>query len=187
MNNRFTDILKQVGKFISNFSVQENGKEYIFDGEVIFEGLEISTYDEQGDIIPLPDGEYTIQGTKCLVRDGKVAELPDKESKVEDNANTTNEDANKNESNLGESEKDPDGDMGNSQYADGRIKELLAEIDALKAENDTLKKEIADLKRVPLAEPVPQRTNMSTESIVDVPEHIKRTKYEKAFKIFSKK
>ena len=77
--------------------------------------------------------------------------------------------------------------MGNSQYADGRIKELMAEIDALKAENDTLKKEIADLKRVPLAEPVPQRTNMSTESIVDVPEHIKRTKYEKAFKIFSKK
>ena len=49
MNNRFVELKKQIGKFIANFSVtEEDGKEYIFDGEVIREGLEISTYDENG-------------------------------------------------------------------------------------------------------------------------------------------
>ena len=71
MNNRFVEIRKQIGKFIANFSVtEEDGKEYIFDGDVIREGLEISTYNESGDVIPLPDGEYTIKGTKVIVTDG---------------------------------------------------------------------------------------------------------------------
>lgn len=183
MNNRFSDILKQLGKFISNFSVQENGIEYIFDGDVIHEGLEISTYDEKGDIVPLEDGEYTIQGIKCIVRDGKVAELPEKESKMENN---NNEDENKSDENVGDGEKDPEKPLGNAEYADGRINELLAEIEALKAENEALKKENAELRSVPMDKPVPQRTNMSSESIVDVPDHIKGTKHEKAFKIFSK-
>ena len=52
MHHRLVEIKKQIGKFIANFSVTaEDGKEYIFDGDIIREGLEISTYDENGDVI----------------------------------------------------------------------------------------------------------------------------------------
>ena len=76
MNNRFVEIKKQLGKFIANFSVtEEDGKEYIFDGESIHEGLSVSTYDEKGDVVPLEDGEYTIQGVRVKMLEGKVSEL----------------------------------------------------------------------------------------------------------------
>ena len=157
MNNRFVEIRKQIGKFIANFSVtEEDGKEYIFDGDVIREGLEISTYNESGDVIPLPDGEYTIKGTKVIVTDGKVSELPDKESKVEDTP-TENE---------------------------GVIAELRQEIAEKESEIAELKKQIEELKNTPLANPVPQRTDMSTEQPTDIPDRVKGTKYEKACRIF---
>ena len=54
MHHRLVEIKKQIGKFIANFSVTaEDGKEYIFDGDIIREGLEISTYDENGDVISI--------------------------------------------------------------------------------------------------------------------------------------
>ena len=82
MNKRFIDQKKTLGKFIANFStIEEDGKTFIFDGDEVREGLDISTYDENGDVIPLADGEYTIKGVKVKVVDGKVTELPEKDSK----------------------------------------------------------------------------------------------------------
>ena len=82
MNKRFIDLKKTLGKFIANFStIEEDGKTFIFDGDEVREGLDISTYDENGDVIPLADGEYTIKGVKVKVVDGKVSELPEKDSK----------------------------------------------------------------------------------------------------------
>ena len=171
MNNRFVEIRKQIGKFIANFSVtEEDGKEYIFDGDVIREGLEISTYNESGDVIPLPDGEYTIKGTRVIVTDGKVSELPDKESKVE---KTT--DPNEKPSEL--SEETPTDN-------EGVIAELRQEIAEKESEIAELKKQIEELKNTPLANPVPQRTDMSTEQPTDIPDRVKGTKYEKACRIF---
>ena len=58
MNKRFIDLKKTLGKFIANFStIEEDGKTFIFDGDEVREGLDISTYDENGDVIPLADGE----------------------------------------------------------------------------------------------------------------------------------
>lgn len=173
MNNRFTQIKKQIGKFIANFSVtEEDGKEYIFDGDTIHEGLSISTYDENGDIIPLPDGEYSIQGERVLVSDGCVSKMLDKESKVDDNVSL--------ESESKDEPKQDDNDLAI------QLASALADNEALKAENEALKKELEQIKSVPMADPVPQRTNMSSDYYKDVPDNIKGTKFEKAYKIFNK-
>ena len=185
MHHRLVEIKKQIGKFIANFSVTaEDGKEYIFDGDIIREGLEISTYNENGDVVPLEDGEYTIKGVKVVIVEGKVSELPDKDSKIEMNENAEGE----GESQEGSEENNDMGEspMGSSNDADGRLAELTAQVETLQAENEALRAELAELKAVPMAEPVPQRTNMSTQIGEEVPEHIKGTKYEKAYKIFSK-
>lgn len=190
MNNRFVELKKQIGKFIANFSVtEEDGKEYIFDGEVIREGLEISTYDENGDIVPLKDGEYTIKGVKVVMVDGVVNELPEKESKLENENNESDDSKVKDEvkEDSEQSENNPTDDLGNTEYADGRVAELTAQVETLQAENEALKKELAELKSVPMAEPVPQRTNMSSQVSEEIPEHIKGTKYEKAYRIFGNK
>lgn len=180
MNDRFIEIKKQIGKFIANFSVtEEDGKEYIFEGDVIREGLEISTYDQNGDVIPLPDGEYTIKGVKVVMVDGVVNELPEKESKVEASEDTPPQDGN--------AEKDPETAPNNEPKDDERVAELTAQVEALKAENEALKKEIEELKSVPMADPVPQRTNMSTEVNNETPDVLKGTRYEKAYKIFNNK
>lgn len=100
-----------------------------------------------------------------------------------------------NENAEGESESqegsEENNDMGerpmvSSNDADGRLAELTAQVETLQAENEALRAELAELKAVPMAEPVPQRTNMSTQMGEEVPDRIKGTKYEKAYKIFSK-
>lgn len=185
MHHRLVEIKKQIGKFIANFSVTaEDGKEYIFDGDIIREGLEISTYNENGDVVPLEDGEYTIKGVKVVIVEGKVSELPDKDSKIEMNENAEGE----SESQEGSEENNDMGErpMVSSNDADGRLAELTAQVETLQAENEALRAELAELKAVPMAEPVPQRTNMSTQMGEEVPDRIKGTKYEKAYKIFSK-
>lgn len=188
MYHRLVEIKKQIGKFIANFSVtEEDGREYIFNGETIREGLEISTYNENGDIVPLEDGEYIIKGVKVVIVDGRISELPEKDSKVDMNSENEADENGENKED-GESDKSVgDEPMGNSNNADGIIAELTAQIETLKAENEALRAELAELKAVPMAEPVPQRTNMSTQIGDEIPEHIKGTKYEKAYKIFGKK
>lgn len=179
MHDRFVEIKKQIGKFIANFSVtEEDGKEYIFDGETIREGLEISTYDEKGDIIPLPDGDYTIQGIKVKVVEGRVSELPEKESKVETTPET---EMSEQEQQQEQEEPTPTPDEKETQLSDA-----LNEIERLKAENEALKQELEQIKSVPMAEPVPQRTNMSSEAEKEVSENVKGTKFEKACRIFGK-
>jgi regulator of replication initiation timing len=172
MNNRFIELRKQFGKFIANFSVVEDGdKTFIYDAESIHEGLEINTYNEKGDVVPLEDGEYTIDGVKVVVKDGKVNQMPEKESKVED------------EKPVESPEKPIETLETETDDKDTKIAELSAENEALKAENETLKAELEELKK-PQAEPVPQRTEMATHETGEVSENVKGTRFEKAARIF---
>lgn len=161
MNKRFIDLKKTLGKFIANFStIEEDGKTFIFDGDEVREGLDISTYDGNGDVIPLADGEYTIKGVKVKVVDGKVTELPEKDSKPIE------------QKQVSELEEQPN--------------ELQAKIDELTAENEKLKAEIEELKKKPAAQPVPQRTEMNRHDQT-ISDDIKGTKYESAARIFGSK
>ena len=60
----------------------------------------------------------------------------------------------------------------------------IQEIAEKESEIAELKKQIEELKNTPLANPVPQRTDMSTEQPTDIPDRVKGTKYEKACRIF---
>ena len=74
----------------------------------------------------------------------------------------------------------------NPDEKETQLSDALNEIEKLKAENAELKKELEQIKAVPMADPVPQRTNMSSEEVNEVSENVKGTKYEKAFRIFNK-
>lgn len=169
MNNRFVDLKKTLGRYILNLSVEKVGdKEIVFDSTEIFEGLEINTYDEKGDVIPLEDGEYTISGQKVKVSNGKISEFMDKEPSKEP-IEKPKEDV---------SEVKPDENNASEVSAlKAEIEEKDAEIAALKAELDELKK--------PADKPVPQQTNMSTN--VESSNLCKGTKFEKAFRVFNNK
>lgn len=197
MNPRFVEIKKQIGKFIANFSVtEEDGKTYIFDGDVIREGLDINTYDENGDVIPLPDGEYVIKGVKCNVSEGKIVELPEKDSKEEPTAAPGNPNEEPHTESIArdgkkDGETEPKDAPQDAQEAtettaerDAVIADLKAENERLKAENEAMKAELKELKETPMASPVPQRTDMSSEADTDIPDNIKGTKYERAYKLF---
>lgn len=197
MNPRFVEIKKQIGKFIANFSVtEEDGKTYIFDGDVIREGLDINTYDENGDVIPLPDGEYVIKGVKCNVSEGKIVELPEKDSREEPTADPENPtDVPPTESIAREGEKDGESEPNDAPQnapeatestdeKDAVIADLRAENDRLKAEIEAMKAELKELKETPMASPVPQRTDMASQENDDVPENLRGTKFERAYKIF---
>ena len=62
MNKRLLQMKMTLQKFISNFEeVSEGEQVFIFDGDEISEGMEINTRDADANIIPVPDGEYTIK------------------------------------------------------------------------------------------------------------------------------
>lgn len=196
MNPRFIEIKKQIGKFIANFSVtEENGKSYIFDGEIIRVGLDVSTYDDNGDVIPLPDGEYTIKGTVVRVADGKVVELPETNSREEPepdkdkqtdepNVISAHEEAKESKSEPSANAQPTPNVESQTEDKNAIISDLRAENERLKAENEAMKDELKELKETPMASPVPQRTDMASDESDDVPENIRGTKFERAYKIF---
>lgn len=186
MNNRFVEMKKQLGKFIANFSVtEEDGKEYIFDGDTIHEGLTIQTYDDKGDIVPLQDGEYTIKGVKCVVADGLVSSLPEKESKVED---APGEKTNEEQPEVKVEEKDPNTDYAaQAEQFKKEVEQLQADVTAKDKRIKELEAEVEELKKKPLASPVPQRTDMSENGLYEPSERVKGTKFETACKIFGNK
>ena len=166
MHHRLVEIKKQIGKFIANFSVTaEDGKEYIFDGDIIREGLEISTYNENGDVVPLEDGEYTIKGVKVNIVDGKVAKMPENTPANAPQTQNANE--------------------GEQQPTIEEMNDLRAERDRLKAENETMRAELEELKKKPLATPVPQTTQKTGKD--ETPETIKGSRFEKAYRVFGSK
>lgn len=201
MNNRFVEIKKQLGKFIANFSVsEEDGKEYIFDGETIHEGLAVSTYDDKGDVVPLEDGEYTIKGVKVKMVEGKVAEVSDEAQKPTslsaeeaaaqaaeanpENGNLLNTETKVEVEKKEEVEKKPEEEVDK----DKEIEELKGQISAKDKEIEDLKKELEELKKKPLAAPVPQRTDMSSHAApYQVPESVKGSSVEDACRIFGSK
>lgn len=170
MNSRFVELKKTLGKFISNFSVTtDNGKEILYDGEELHEGLQINTYDANGDIIPLDDGDYTINGVDVTVQNGAISKISKPDSVAADPTAEPNKDPNK------EPNKEPTADPN---------KDLVEEIKNLKLEIESLKAEIADLKK-PAGKAVEQKTQLSSNSDNKLDDRTKGTKFESAYRIFN--
>lgn len=174
MNSRFVELKKTLGKFISNFSVTtDNGKEILYDGEELHEGLQINTYDANGDIIPLGDGDYTINGVDVTVQNGAISKISKKDNVAAD----PNKDPNK------EPNKEPTAEPAAEPAADPN-KDLVEENKNLKLEIESLKAEIADLKK-PAGKAVEQKTQLSSNSDNKLDDRTKGTKFESAYRIFN--
>lgn len=71
-----SNLRKKIGQMASNFTVAKVGDdEFVYDGETIYEGLTINTYDENGDLIPVSSGTYTIEGEQVDIADGVVVKI----------------------------------------------------------------------------------------------------------------
>ena len=174
MNSRFVELKKTLGKFISNFSVTtDNGKEILYDGEELHEGLQINTYDANGDIIPLGDGDYTINGVDVTVLNGAISKISKKDNVAADPNKEASKEASK------EAKADPTADP----KADPN-KDLVEENKNLKLEIESLKAEIADLKK-PAGKAVEQKTQLSSNSENKLDDRTKGTKFESAYRIFN--
>jgi len=166
MNKRFLQMKMTLQKFISNFEeVSEGEQVFIFDGDEISEGMEINTRDADANIIPVPDGEYTIKGVKVNIVGGKVGKMPENPPVDAPESKETHE--------------------GEQLPTIEEINDLRAENDRLKSENETMRAELEELKKKPLAQPVPQTTQKTDGD--KTPETIKGSRYEKAFKVFGSK
>ena len=174
MNSRFVELKKTLGKFISNFSVTtDNGKEILYDGEELHEGLQINTYDANGDIIPLGDGDYTINGVDVTVQNGAISKISKKDNVAADPSKEASKEA----------KADPAADPNKDPAADPN-KDLVEENKNLKLEIESLKAEIADLKK-PAGKAVEQKTQLSSNSDNKLDDRTKGTKFESAYRIFN--
>lgn len=88
MSMKITEKLKVVLKSVLSIQMGEVKTDKLvmtFDAEELAEGLEVFTTDENGEIIPVADGEYTAEdGRIIVVAEGKVAEIREEEIKVEE-------------------------------------------------------------------------------------------------------
>ena len=71
MNSKLLKLARIVLKFATTM-VGET--EWIHEGELIV-GTEVYTEDENGELIPVADGEYETENMKIVVKDGKIEEI----------------------------------------------------------------------------------------------------------------
>lgn len=71
-----SNLRKTIGQMAGNFTVAKVGDdEFVYDGETLYEGLTINTYDESGDLIPVSSGTYAIEGEQVDIADGVVVKI----------------------------------------------------------------------------------------------------------------
>lgn len=76
--------LLKLAKMLLNFKIISSDKgNLIIDSDLIV-GAEISIEDENGEVIPAPDGEYVIENQKVMVEDGKVITIEPIEEPTEE-------------------------------------------------------------------------------------------------------
>ena len=71
MNSKLLKLARLVLKFATTMV---GDVEWIHDGELAV-GVEVYTEDENGELIPVADGEYETENMKIVVKDGKVEEI----------------------------------------------------------------------------------------------------------------
>lgn len=165
---KFVDVVANDGTVITTEGELEVGKEAY-------------TTDETGDVIPLPTGEYEVNGILIVVESGIIKEM--KETTVVEEPATTEEPATEQ---MEESTEEANTDDTANENTTDEVEDLKKEIEALKAENEALKAEIETLKaeiekaKEPVAEIVEdkfkatEKTEDTKEGKIDFSKYIKR-------------
>lgn len=151
----------------------DGGFELETNGEELVEGTEVSVYNPEGNKLETPDGEYTKDGQKITIVEGKVEKVEAIETETEkpittDPAPETVEAGC--EKKKIEAEEEIPAEEPKEDERDAKIKELEAavaekeaEIEKEKAEIEALKARIAELEAKPAAAPVQEEFAKTTE------------------------
>ena len=74
-NSKLLKLARMVLKFMTTMVGEV---EWIHEGE-LSTGVEVYTEDENGELIPVADGEYETENMKIVVKDGKIEEITEKQ------------------------------------------------------------------------------------------------------------
>lgn len=69
-----TKLLK-LAKLLLNFKMIESDKGVLIIDSELAVGVEVSVEDAEGNVKPAPDGEYTIDNQKVIIKDGKIESI----------------------------------------------------------------------------------------------------------------
>ena len=136
------NILVKLAKMLLKFEdiATEEGVTLTVEGDLEV-GKEVFTTDDNGDVVPAPDGEYNYENKVITVAEGVVTAITDKEAPVETPEETPAE-----EPVVEEAEEETPAE----DEKDKKIAELTARIAELEAENAELKAKLDE----PAEEPV---------------------------------
>lgn len=153
--SRIKELLKQMVELFGEVSTDKGV--IVFDGDELEAGMNVMGIDEEGNEVPLEDGEYTTEDKKIIVvADGKVVEIKDDKAEVSNDepADEPAEDPQEN------ADDDPSIEPAEEPAADNEpevdekdaiIEELKARIAELEAENEELKAKVDELSQEPAA------------------------------------
>lgn len=164
MNSKLLKLARIVLKFMTTM-VGET--EWIHEGELIV-GTEVYTEDENGELIPVADGEYETENNKIVVKDGKIEEIteinkePQEPQEPQEPAQTTEPMAAEPATEPQEPATEPQSDEKDAKITEltNKIAELETKIAVLVEEIDNKNDLIEELQEK-LVKPVEQPIIMS--------------------------
>lgn len=154
MKNKLWKLAKMLIQFKEY--ITEQGK-LIVSGDLV-EGTEVAIENENGELVPVSDGEYILDSVKVVVKEGKITEIiseePEPETEEPKNEEPKNEEQKPEEMEQPEPE-DPKNDEPDEK--DLKIQELeglLADRDAIIEELTAKIKELEEKINKPVEDPV---------------------------------
>lgn len=136
------NVLLKLRNLLLNFAdiATEEGVTLMVDGDLQV-GIEAFAYDENGDVIPAADGDYTYENKIITVKEGVISEIKDKEVAPETPAEETPAEETPAEEEASEEEAPAEEETPAEEEVDkdAKIAELEARIAELEAENAELK------------------------------------------------
>lgn len=135
---------------LMNFKMIETDKGVLIIDTELAVGAEVSVEDENGEVLPAPDGEYVIDNQKVEIRDGKIESIETIEPEQPEETETETEEKLEEETATDEPSNEPD-------EKDLRIAELeglLKDRDAIIEELTAKLKELEEKLNKPVEEPV---------------------------------
>ena len=164
MKNKLWKLAKMLIQFKEY--ITEQGK-LIVSGDLV-EGTEVAIENENGELVPVSDGEYKLDDVKVIVKEGKIAEIISEEPEPE-TEEPKNEEPKTEEMKQPEPE-DPKNDEPNEK--DLKIQELeglLADRDAIIEELTTKIKELEDKLNKPVEPPIEMSKTVQQKVVISGP------------------
>jgi len=141
----------------------DSGQQIQTDAEAFSPGVDVYVVNDEGEKIPLPDGEYTMaDGTRFMVAEGKIAQAENEEVVEPVEAEEEKKDEEKKEEAEDEKKEEDKEDLSADFVKRNEIADLLSAVKDLQSELKSLKTE---RKQLSAAKPLAQQQKKKTAKI----------------------